>query len=165
METYTAEQVAHAWQQGHAAALAGIHEVYLREDGAGPALDENGLPVCRFQRWQDPGDASVGIPASSGWELSKDQADTLLCKTVAEQEEIANALETVELLALLREDEGEHVTLVSDNADFNDHDNCLIICLATWTGWEDKQFEAATILDCLRAAAAEKKAFVPSAGE
>lgn len=63
--------------------------------------------------------------------------------------------ETLRLMDILRSQEADTVTLCSDNPDFNGQPNCLVICNGDWTGWEDRRFQADTMLDALRAAAIE----------
>lgn len=63
--------------------------------------------------------------------------------------------ETLRLMDILRSQEADSVTLCSDNPDFNGQPNCLVICNGDWTGWEDRRFQADTVLDALRAAAIE----------
>lgn len=59
----------------------------------------------------------------------------------------------------LREDSGETVEFCADNEDFNDHDNCLVVCTGEFTGWEPKHFEGATLNDALTRALIEKRKF------
>lgn len=86
-------------------------------------------------------------------ELSKQATKPETFKAAFDQ-----ALEFLKLLEELRDEEGASVLFVSDNADFNEHKNCVIVCCASWTDWEDARFEADTVLDCLRAGAELKKA-------
>lgn len=65
--------------------------------------------------------------------------------------------EIVRLIDELRRDEGDSVTFISDNPDFNGQPNCAIVCNGDWTGYEDRRFAADTILDALSAAATERK--------
>lgn len=92
--------------------LADPQEVFLREDCQATAHLPAGMPVCRFERYEDAGDPNHGIPPFGGWQLSQDQVGTLLCLAIAQQE-------TLSLIAQLRAEEGDHVTLFCDNADFN----------------------------------------------
>ena len=130
--------------------LADPQEVFLREDCQATAHLPAGMPVCRFERYEDPGDPNHGIPPFGGWQLSQDQVGTLLCLAIAQQE-------TLSLIAQLRAEEGDHVTLFCDNADFNGQPNCLIMCIGGWTQYLDKQFAGDTLLDCLRAAMEDKQ--------
>lgn len=65
------------------------------------------------------------------------------------------AIETLQIINTLRDEEGHSVTIVSDNADFNGQPNCLITCMGDWTNWEDRRFSGDTVIECLRAAMAE----------
>lgn len=69
--------------------LADPQEVFLREDCQATAHLPTGMPVCRFERWEDPGDPDHGILPFGGWQLSHDQAGTLLCMAIAQQETLA----------------------------------------------------------------------------
>lgn len=66
------------------------------------------------------------------------------------------AEEIIRLIDLLRADEGDGVTILCDNPDFNGQPNCAVICNGGWTSWEDRRFAADTILDALSMAATEK---------
>lgn len=63
--------------------------------------------------------------------------------------------EIVRLIDLLREREGNSVTILCDNPDFNGQPNCAVICNGDWTDWQDKRFAQDTILDALSAAMIE----------
>ena len=69
---------------------------------------------------------------------------------------LSNATEIVRLIELLRADEGDSVTLLCDNPDFNGQPNCAVVCNGDWTSWVDRRFAADTILDALSMAATEK---------
>lgn len=61
-------------------------------------------------------------------------------------------IEAWNLVERLRASEGNSVSLVCDNPDFNGQPNNAIDCCGDWTGWEDKRFTGETILDVLRSA-------------
>lgn len=65
---------------------------------------------------------------------------------------LSSAREFFDLLEVLRADEGDSVSFVSENPDFNGQPNCLVICCGGWTGWQDQRFAEDTVLECLRAA-------------
>ena len=46
---------------------------------------------------------------------------------------LSNATEIVRLIQLLRADEGDSVTLLCDNPDFNGQPNCAVVCNGDWT--------------------------------
>lgn len=52
----------------------------------------------------------------------------------------------------LRADEGDSVTILSDNPDFNGQPNCAIECNGYWTSWQDRRFTGDTILVALSVA-------------
>jgi hypothetical protein len=54
----------------------------------------------------------------------------------------------VEMLNALRAEEGDSVTLLSDNPDFNGQPNNVIECCGAWTDWQERRFGG----DTLRAA-------------
>jgi len=65
--------------------------------------------------------------------------------------------EAYRLIDELRSDEGDSVTIHSDNpGDGNDLPNCCISVAASWTDWEQRDFRADTVLKALRLAAKEK---------
>jgi hypothetical protein len=137
-------KVAWYWAKFRKPNIPPTHEVYLREDGKdGLSPEAPGLPVCRFER------------CAEGWQLSKDQSGTLLCKVIAAQSGNAIAFETLVLIDKLRAEEGDSVTIGCDNPDFNGQPNCHVTCCGGWTGWEDERFTGDTVLECLRAAAAD----------
>lgn len=70
---------------------------------------------------------------------------------------MSNAEEIVRLIDELRADEGDSVTIMCDNPDFNGQPNCAIECCGDWTGWLHKRFAADTLLDTLSMAATERK--------
>jgi hypothetical protein len=45
----------------------------------------------------------------------------------------------------LRADEGDSVTILCDNPDFNGQPNCAIECNGYWTNWQDRRFGGDTI--------------------
>lgn len=67
-----------------------------------------------------------------------------------------DALVILNAIDLLREDEGNTVTFVCDNPDFNGLPNARIVCNGNWTGWEDRVFSADTVMAALQMALAEQ---------
>lgn len=63
------------------------------------------------------------------------------------------------LVNLLREAEGDSVTLICDNPDFNGQPNAKVICNGWWTDWQDREFADDTVLGALRAAITQKAVF------
>lgn len=68
----------------------------------------------------------------------------------------ADALVILNAIDLLREDEGNSLTFVCDNPDFNGQPNAKVICNGRWTGWQDREFCADTVIGALRLALAEQ---------
>lgn len=58
----------------------------------------------------------------------------------------------------LTEPEAHSVTLHADNPDFNGLPNCVVSVCGDYTEWEEKEFRADTLEDCLAPALAEMKA-------
>lgn len=56
------------------------------------------------------------------------------------------------LIERLRTAEGNSVTLICDNPDFNGQPNCAIDVCGDWTAWLDRRFTGDTILEALQAA-------------
>jgi hypothetical protein len=67
-----------AFDGGVACARKGVHELFLNENGAAlPGLTGE-KPFCRFEFFEDRGDASVGMPGHSYWALAENQTGTEL---------------------------------------------------------------------------------------
>lgn len=64
-------------------------------------------------------------------------------------------IEIVRLIDLLRSQEGDDVTILCDNPDFNGQPNCAVLCNGDWTEWKDHRFVGDTVLDALSSAATE----------
>ncbi|MBC8741830.1 hypothetical protein F6X40_35365 [Paraburkholderia sp. UCT31] len=78
-----AERLAFAADDGARAALAGVHELYVHEDGCAglppdSVLQEGDKPLCRFVWTSDSGDMSAGIQPRAYWALADDQSGTVL---------------------------------------------------------------------------------------
>lgn len=71
--------------------------------------------------------------------------------------EEANALTFVGAIDALRAKEGDSVTILCDNPDFNGQPNCAIECSGEWTNWEPRRFAGDTVLSCLCAATAARR--------
>lgn len=69
---------------------------------------------------------------------------------------LADCRELVVLLNELREEEGTLVTICSQNPDFNGLPNECISVNAWWTEWEDREFRANSLLECMRLALVAK---------
>lgn len=67
-----------AFDAGADCARKGVHELFLSEHGAElPGLTGE-KPFCRFEFFEDRGDASVGIPGHAYWALADNQEGTEL---------------------------------------------------------------------------------------
>ena len=73
-----------------------------------------------------------------------------------------DAINIVRMIDVLRNYEGDTVTIVCDNADFNGQPDRMIICNGMWTGWQDKTFQHDDLRECLRMAV-EAKATIAAA--
>lgn len=78
-------------------------------------------------------------------------------KVLRHQEKEGNWLEVelIRLIDLLRSQEGDSVTILCDNPDFNMGANNAVECNGDWTGWKDQRFEGESLLDALSAAMIE----------
>ena len=63
---------------------------------------------------------------------------------------------TVRFINKLRADEGDCVTILCDNPDFNGQPNCAILCNGEWTDYDDLRFKGDTVLQCLTRACEAK---------
>lgn len=70
---------------------------------------------------------------------------------------MSNEAHFVWLVNELRAEEGDSVTILCDNPDFNGQPNSAVICNGDWTNWQDKRFAADTVLDALAMALTERK--------
>lgn len=59
---------------------------------------------------------------------------------------IANAID------VLRDGEGDTITFVCDNPDFNGQPNSKVVCNGAWTGWVDRGFTGTTAFEALASA-------------
>jgi hypothetical protein len=57
----------------------------------------------------------------------------------------------------LTSDEGDAVTILSENPEGNGPDNRAIECCGDWTEWEDERFYSQHTVDCLEAAVKAKR--------
>lgn len=56
------------------------------------------------------------------------------------------------MLTALRRDEGDSITLLCDNPDFNGQPNNAVECCGEWTDWKDRRFTGDSLLLAVRAA-------------
>lgn len=64
----------------------------------------------------------------------------------------------------LRADEGDSVTIYSDNAGFNDLPNCAIGCCGDWTEWFERRFDGNTVAAALHAAVIDRRGCIRPLG-
>lgn len=86
-----------------------------------------------------------------------DELDRLTATPIPDTSAGERATEIVRLIEELRKDEGDSVTILCDNPDFNGQPNSAVICNGDWTSYEDRRFAADTILDALCTAVTERK--------
>lgn len=67
-----------------------------------------------------------------------------------------------EMLMALRSEEGDSVTLFSDNPDFNSLPNNAIECCGEWTDWQDRRFTGDTLVAAVKSAYQAKRALLAS---
>ena len=65
-----------------------------------------------------------------------------------------DALVIVNAIEVLRADEGNSITFVCDNPDFDGQPAAKVICNGDWTNWADRAFTGDTVFECLGAALA-----------
>lgn len=90
--------------------------------------------------------------------LTPEEMAKLEALLTAEQREIARAVDCMRAIDALRADEGEDVTILCDNPDFNGQPNNAVECCGAWTRWGNRRFVGATLADALHAAMTAKKA-------
>jgi hypothetical protein len=66
--------------------------------------------------------------------------------------------EIVALIDQLRSNEGDSVTILCDNPDFNGLPDRVIVVNGAWTNWQDRRFGADTLVQALRAAVKAREA-------
>lgn len=66
-----------------------------------------------------------------------------------------DALVVANAIDVLRDGEGNSITFVCDNPDFNGQPNSKVICNGNWTGWKDREFTGVTVFEALGLALAE----------
>lgn len=69
-----------------------------------------------------------------------------------------NSSEFASLLYYLREGEGDSITLLCDNPDFNGQPNNAVECCGAWTDWKDRRFTGDSLVGAVRTAAVAKAA-------
>lgn len=74
-----------------------------------------------------------------------------------------DAAEIIALIDKLRFDEGDSVTILCDNPDFNGQPDRVIVVNGAWTDWQDRRFGADTLVQALRAAVGSRQ--LSKAGE
>jgi len=85
---------------------------------------------------------------------------------VGDLEELADANRSfVEMLHELRREEGDSVTLLCDNPDFNGQPNNAIECNGAWTNWTERRFTGDSLTAAVRAAYDAKRAALSKAAQ
>lgn len=115
------------------------------------ALDVLTLPISELEPETAAAfDALPQPPLSEGWR-PKTMTLNLTADEMAALEKLADAeLPLGQLISALRSDEGDSVTLLSDNPE--GPPNNAIECCGMWTGWIDRRFEGETLAAALLAA-------------
>ncbi len=67
------------------------------------------------------------------------------------------AITIVHLIDCLRADEGDCVTILCDNPDFNGQPDVAIECCGAWTEWQQKRFGGPTLVAALVTAEKAKR--------
>lgn len=74
------------------------------------------------------------------------------------KKKLTHAESILSLLNELREGEGDTVTLMCDNPDFNGLPDRAVECCGHWTDWHTERFQADTLHECLWLAVKAKRA-------
>lgn len=90
--------------------------------------------------------------------LTAEQMAQLEKLLTVEQRQIARAVDCMRAIDFLRADEGDDVTILCDNPDFNGQPNNAVECCGAWTRWGDRRFTGDTLEDALHVAATAKRA-------
>jgi hypothetical protein len=106
------------------------------------ALDAARLLGAPVWRGWPPGDAhDIGaLAAMIAWILTTPSGN------------LTERLQVLRLIDQLRADEGNAITILCDNPE--GPPNNAVEVVADWTGWEERRFDGATLLEALQAAAA-----------
>ncbi|WP_198164351.1 hypothetical protein, partial [Bradyrhizobium jicamae] len=95
----------------------------------------------------------VGLPE---YFLGNDGSNTKLYALydaiLARSSERTEAARIIEMIDFLRSEEGDCVTILCDNPDFNGQPNCAVECNGEWTRWLHRRYTGDTISDALSAA-------------
>jgi hypothetical protein len=88
-------------------------------------------------------------------------ADYIASAMIKGDKDMTNTCETTESATVryinhLRGHEGDSVTILCDNPDFNGQPNCAILCNGEWTDYDDLRFAGETVLQCLARACEAK---------
>ncbi|CDX20115.1 hypothetical protein MPLA_1190066 [Mesorhizobium sp. ORS 3359] len=108
----------------------------------------------RFSRYR----STCTISAEQKAEMEQIAFDTLPHWA---REEISRGRCATHAIDSLRGEEGNSVTFVCDNPDFNGQPNAKVICHGAWTEWTDRAFTGDTVGKALAAALAEYQDHCP----
>jgi len=75
--------------------------------------------------------------------------------------EIVRQRRALNAIDFLRAEEGNSITFVCDNPDFNGQPNAKVICHGAWTQWADRAFTGDRVGKALAAALAEYQSHCP----
>jgi len=110
----------------------GLDTVWCPNDDCSAAVETTGTPEEAIAKWNTRSTPS----ASAGPQAEAVDEDWNIRKYID----------------FLRADEGDSVTLLCDNPDFNGQPNCAIECNGYWTNWQDRRFAADTLQGALELA-------------
>lgn len=99
------------------------------------------MPGYDSWKTRSPDDDLEGIEPPTPEQERDDYEDQM-------QDDLSVAYWTKAFIDVLREDEGDSVTILCENPDGPN----AVECNGHWTNWEDKRFEGETVLDALAAA-------------
>lgn len=108
-------------------------------EGGGPESVAGTLALS-VAKLREQHEAAVGIINSRGLVIDQLRAELDAARAILAP------------LDRLREPEGASVTFHHDNPDHNGLPNCCVTVSDDWTGWEDRDFRADTLAECLATA-------------
>jgi len=111
--------------------------------------------TVRSQNADGSGTASYGVPIEGARAMLQHALRQLADQYGGNTRETDEAA-TVRFINDLRGHEGDSVTILCNNPDFNGQPNCAILCNGEWTDYDDLRFKGDTVLQCLARASIAK---------
>jgi hypothetical protein len=120
----------------------------MNEAGAGKVMAMSDLIDGVFQRWSEANRDWLKAhgPTATGDDV-RNSAPAIF------REAVGPYLQMIDDIERLRAGEGNAVTIICDNPDFNGLPNSEVECSGDWTNWTYKEFTGDTLAEALRNAA------------